>query len=42
MTFLLGLLPIIGNALSNTLVVGTALTLSFKLAVLALVFYDRT
>lgn len=37
-TFLLGLLPIIGNVLSNTLIVGVGITLSLEYAVLALVF----
>lgn len=37
-TFLCGLLPIIGNILSNTLIVGVALTLSPQLALASLVF----
>ncbi|MFA6316960.1 MAG: AI-2E family transporter, partial [Elusimicrobiota bacterium] len=37
-TFLLGTLPIVGNILSNTLIVATALTVSLKLAVAALAF----
>lgn len=37
-TFFLGILPIVGNVLSNTIVVGTALTLSFHHAVASLVF----
>ena len=37
-TFLCGLLPIVGNLLSNTLIVCLALTISPKLAVAALVF----
>ncbi len=38
LTFLCGLLPIIGNLLSNTLIVGVAFTISPKLALLALGF----
>jgi len=38
LTFLCGLLPIVGNILSNTLIVGVAFTLSPKMALLALVF----
>ena len=38
MTFLLGLLPIIGNILSNTLIVGVGFTISPKMALFALVF----
>ncbi|MBN2507983.1 MAG: AI-2E family transporter [Verrucomicrobia bacterium] len=38
LTFLCGLLPIIGNLLSNTLIVGVALTVSPRLALAALVF----
>jgi len=38
LTFLCGLLPIIGNLMSNTLIVGVALTLSPNLALLALLF----
>jgi len=37
-TFLLGLLPIIGNLLSNTLIIGVGVTLSLEYAVLSLVF----
>jgi len=37
-TFLCGLLPIIGNVISNTLIVAVAFTLSPQLALLALVF----
>ena len=37
-TFLCGLLPILGNLLSNTLIVGIALTVSPKLAVMSLAF----
>jgi predicted PurR-regulated permease PerM len=37
-TFLCGLLPIIGNILSNTLIVGVAFTLSPKMALISLVF----
>ncbi|MBI5884253.1 MAG: AI-2E family transporter [Elusimicrobia bacterium] len=37
-TFILGTFPIIGNILSNTLIVATALTISLKLAVAALAF----
>lgn len=38
LTFLCGLLPIVGNILSNTLIVGVAFTLSPKMALLALIF----
>jgi len=38
LTFLCGLLPIVGNLLSNTLIVGIALTLSPQMAGWALVF----
>lgn len=38
LTFLCGLLPIIGNLISNTLIVGVALSLSPRLALLALIF----
>ncbi|MBI5382708.1 MAG: AI-2E family transporter [Opitutae bacterium] len=38
LTFLCGLLPIIGNLMSNTLIVGIAFTLSPKLALMALTF----
>jgi predicted PurR-regulated permease PerM len=37
-TFLCGLLPIIGNILSNTLIVGVAFTLSPKMALISLAF----
>ena len=37
-TFLCGLLPIIGNLLSNTLIIGVGFTVSPKLALLALAF----
>lgn len=37
-TFLLGILPLIGNILSNTLIVGTALAISTRDAALALAF----
>jgi predicted PurR-regulated permease PerM len=37
-TFLCGLLPIVGNLVSNTIIVCLALTVSLKLAVVALVF----
>lgn len=37
-TFLCGLLPIIGNIMSNTLLVGVAFTLSPELALVALIF----
>lgn len=38
LTFLFGLLPIIGNLMSNTLIVGVGFTLSPKMALLALLF----
>ena len=38
MTFLCGLLPIIGNIISNTLIVGLGFTLSPKMALIALIF----
>ena len=38
LTFLCGLLPIIGNLISNTLIVGVGFTLSPNLALIALVF----
>ena len=38
LTFLFGLLPIVGNIMSNTLVVGVAFTLSPNMALVALVF----
>jgi predicted PurR-regulated permease PerM len=37
-TFLCGLLPIIGNLISNTLIVGVAFTISPKMALAALIF----
>jgi predicted PurR-regulated permease PerM len=37
-TFLCGLMPIIGNLMSNTLIVGIAFTLSPKLALISLIF----
>jgi len=37
-TFLCGLVPIVGNLLSNTIIVFVALTMSLKLAISALVF----
>lgn len=37
-TFILGILPLIGNLLSNTVIVGTALTMSPRHAVFALAF----
>lgn len=38
LTFLCGMLPIVGNLLSNTLIVGIGLTISPKMALAALVF----
>jgi predicted PurR-regulated permease PerM len=38
LTFLCGLLPIIGNVMSNTLIVGVGFTISPKMALIALVF----
>jgi predicted PurR-regulated permease PerM len=38
LTFLCGLLPIIGNIISNTLIVGVAFTISPKLALISLIF----
>jgi predicted PurR-regulated permease PerM len=38
MTFLCGLVPIVGNLVSNTIIVFVALTISLKLAIAALVF----
>ncbi|MFO1513099.1 MAG: AI-2E family transporter [Verrucomicrobiota bacterium] len=38
LTFLCGLLPIIGNILSNTLIVGVAFTISPQMALFALIF----
>lgn len=37
-TFVFGILPIIGNLISNTIIVGTALTLSPQLALMTLAF----
>lgn len=37
-TFIFGMLPLIGNVLSNTIIVGTALTLSPQYAVFSLIF----
>jgi predicted PurR-regulated permease PerM len=38
LTFLCGLLPIVGNVISNTLIVGVGFTLSPKVALIALIF----
>jgi len=38
LTFLCGLVPIVGNLISNTIIVFIALTVSLKLAIVALVF----
>ena len=38
LTFLFGLLPIIGNLMSNSLIIGVGLTISPRLALIALVF----
>jgi len=38
LTFLCGLIPIIGNILSNTLIVGVAFTISPRMALFALIF----
>lgn len=38
LTFLFGLLPIVGNILSNTLIVGVAFTISPRMALIALIF----
>ena len=38
MTFLCGLLPVIGNLISNTIIVGIGITVSAKLALAALIF----
>jgi predicted PurR-regulated permease PerM len=38
LTFLLGMLPILGNLLSNTLIIGVGFTVSHRTAFLALVF----
>ena len=37
-TFIVGLLPVIGNLVSNTIIVAVALSVSFPAAVMALVF----
>jgi predicted PurR-regulated permease PerM len=37
-TFLCGLLPIVGNLISNVIIVGLAFTISFKVALIALGF----
>lgn len=37
-TFILGVIPLVGNVVSNVLIIATALTLSLKLAMLALAF----
>src|SRR6185295_1566324 len=38
LTFICGLLPIIGNLLSNTLIIGVSFTMSPKMALFALIF----
>ncbi len=38
LTFLCGLLPIIGNIISNTLIVGVSFTISPNMALVALIF----
>lgn len=38
LTFICGLVPIVGNVISNTIIVGIAFTVSMKLAVSALIF----
>lgn len=38
LTFLLGMLPILGNLLSNTLIIGVGFTVSHRTAFLALLF----
>ena len=38
LTFLCGMLPIIGNLISNTLIVGVAFTVSPKMAIIALIY----
>jgi predicted PurR-regulated permease PerM len=38
LTFLCGLLPIIGNLISNTLIVGVAFTISPRMALIALIY----
>lgn len=37
-TFILGCLPLVGNVMSNTIIVGTALTFSFQHAIFSLIF----
>jgi predicted PurR-regulated permease PerM len=37
-TFIFGVIPIIGNIISNSIIIGTALTISPKLAALSLIF----
>ena len=37
-TFIVGLLPVIGNLISNTIIVAVALSVSFPAAVMSLVF----
>jgi len=38
LTFLCGLLPIVGNLLSNTLIIGVGFTMSPRMALMALIF----
>jgi predicted PurR-regulated permease PerM len=38
LTFLCGLLPIVGNLISNAIIVGIAVTMSPRLAIVALIF----
>jgi predicted PurR-regulated permease PerM len=38
LTFLCGLLPIVGNLISNTLIVGVGFTVSPRVAIFALIF----
>ena len=38
LTFLCGLLPIVGNVISNAIIVGIAITMSPRLAIFALIF----
>jgi len=38
LTFLCGLLPIVGNLISNAIIVGIAFTMSPRLAIVALIF----
>jgi len=38
LTFLCGLLPIVGNVISNAIIVGIAITMSPRLAIIALIF----